>query len=50
VWNLGTCRLGVKGAIQMGKTHENLSTNTRHRGGLLRSSVEVSVMEMERRE
>src|SRR4030042_2537001 len=31
------------------KTHESESTDEEHRGGLTRSSVEVSVMEMERR-
>ncbi|MCP4298726.1 MAG: hypothetical protein GY786_24340 [Proteobacteria bacterium] len=47
VWNLGTCRFDVKGAVQVGKTHKNLSTNAKHRGGHLRSSVENSVMEWE---
>ncbi len=47
--HLGTCRLGDKGAIQTGKTRENLSTDTRRRGGLLRSSVEASAMGVERR-
>ncbi len=54
--NLGFCvELGnlsswCKGRDSNGINHENLSTNTRHRGGLLRSSVETSVMEVERRE
>lgn len=30
-------------------SHENVSTDARHRGGTIRSSEEVSVMEMERR-
>ncbi len=47
VWNLGTCRFDVKGAIQVGKTHKNLSTDVENRGGHLRSSVENSVMESE---
>jgi len=50
VGNLGTCRLDVKGAIQVGITHKNLSTDAGHRGGHLRISVEISVMEMESRE
>ena len=49
VWNLGTCRLDAKGAIQVGTTHKNLSTDASHRGGSTRSSVEASVMEVERR-
>jgi len=50
VWNLGTCRLDVKGAIQVGITHKNLSTDAGHRGGHLCISVEVPVMGMESRE
>ncbi len=46
----GTCRLDVKGAIQVGITHKNLSTDARHRGGHFRISDEVSVMEMELRD
>ena len=49
VWNLGTSRCGVKGAIQVGKTHKYLSTNTQHWDGLSRSSDEFSVMEKEPR-
>ncbi len=49
VWNVGTCRPGVKGETQVGGPHESESTDTGHGGGLTRSSVEVSVMEMERR-
>ena len=50
VWNLGTCRLDAKGAIQVGTTHKNLSTDARHGGGHFRISDEVSVMEMELRD
>ncbi len=49
VWNLGTCRLDAKGAIQVGITHKNLSTDAGHRGGSTRSSAEAFVMEVERR-
>ena len=49
VWNVGTCRPGVKGETQVGGPHEGESTDAGHGGGLTRSSVEVSVMEMERR-
>ena len=49
VRNVGTCRPGVKGETQVGGPHESESTDTGHGGGLTRSSVEVSVMEMERR-
>jgi len=31
------------------RSHKNESTEAKHRGGATRSSVEVSVMEMERR-
>ena len=31
------------------KTHKDLSTDARHRGGLVRSSDEASVMDVERR-
>ncbi len=49
VWNVGTCRPGVKEETPVGGPHEGESTDTGHGGGLIRSSVEVSVMEMERR-
>ena len=49
VWNVGTSRPDVKGETQVGGPHESESTDTGHGGGLTRSSVEVSVMEMERR-
>ena len=41
VWNVGTCRLDVKGKTQMGSPHKSESTDARHRGGATRSSVEV---------
>ena len=50
VRNVRTCRSDVKGDIQVVNTHKDLSTNAEHRGGPLRSSVEISVMEMERRQ
>jgi hypothetical protein len=50
IWNMRTCRSDVKGETQVTNTHEGLSTDAEHRGGLLRSSDEVSVMEMERRQ
>jgi hypothetical protein len=49
VWNAGTCRPDVKGETQMSGPHKGESTDAGHRGGLTRSSVEVSVMEVERR-
>ena len=49
VRNVGTCRPDVKGETQVRGPHKGESTNAGHRGGLTRSSVEVSVMEMERR-
>ncbi len=49
VQNVGTCRFDAKGEIQMGGPHEDESTNAKHGGGPTRISVEVSVMEMERR-
>ncbi len=49
VWNVGTCRPDAKGETQMGGLHKGESTDAGHRGGPTRSSVEVSVMEMERR-
>lgn len=47
---LGNLNPSVKGAIQVGRTRKNLSTNTGFRGGPFRSSEEASVMEVERRE
>jgi hypothetical protein len=49
VGNVGTCRPDAKGETQVGSTHEGESTDAGHRDGLTRSSVEVPVMEMERR-
>ena len=49
VWNVGTCRPDAKGEIQVGGPHEGESTDAGHGGGPTRISVEVSVMEMERR-
>ena len=49
VWNVGTCRPDVKGEAQVGRPHEGESTDAGHGDGPTRSSVEVSVMERERR-
>jgi len=49
VWNVGTCRPDAKGAIQAESVCKNLSTDAGHRGGAVRSSVESSVMDGERR-
>ena len=49
VWNVGTCRPDVKGESQVRGPHKGESTDAGHRGGPTHSSVEVSVMEMERR-
>ena len=46
VWNVGTCRLDVKGDIQVG---ENEATDDRQWGEEVRMSDEGSVMELERR-
>ena len=50
IWNVGTCRSNVKGEIQVGNPYKNESTDVENRGGTVRSSDEVSVMEMERRD
>lgn len=47
--NMRTCRSDVKGEAQV-ETPRGESTDAEHRGGLLRSSVEVPVMGMERRQ
>ncbi len=47
-WNVGTCRLDEKGEAQEPKLKCE-STDARHRDGTSRSSVEGSVMELERR-
>ena len=49
VWNVGTCRPDAKGETQVERLHEGESTDAGHRGGPTRTSVEVSVMGMERR-
>ena len=46
--NLGTCRLDVKGAIQA-QPRKDLSTDARHRDGVVRSSEEGAVTALERR-
>jgi hypothetical protein len=46
--NRRTYGLDEKGKIQV-PTHKDESTEARHRGGRIRSSKEVSVIEMERR-
>jgi len=46
--NLGTCRLDAKGATRV-PTHEGLSTDARHRDGVVRSSADAAVMAAERR-
>ena len=48
-WNVGTCRLNVKGESQAGSPCKSKSTNVSHRGGIARSSNEASVMEVEQR-
>ncbi len=48
VRNVGTCRRDDKGKLQAG-TPQVGNTKARHRGGSVRSSVEVPVMGMERR-
>ena len=47
--NVGTCGSDAKGELQAGNTREEESTDAGHRGGPTRTSVEVSVMGMERR-
>lgn len=46
--NMGTCRLDAKGAIQA-LPRKDVSTDARHRGGVMRSSDEGTVMVLERR-
>jgi len=50
VWNVGTCRPDEKGETQMGGPHKGESTDAGHRGGAVRSKVEGSVMELDRRD
>jgi group II intron reverse transcriptase/maturase len=47
---MGTCRLDVKGELQVGENYKKQSTKVRHRDGVVRSSVEVFVMKMEQRD
>lgn len=49
VRNVGTCCLDAKGDVQVGDPHEDSSTNARRRGGVARSRVEGSEMELDRR-
>ena len=42
VWNVGTCRPDDKGETQVRGPHEGESTEAGHRGGITRSSDEVS--------
>jgi hypothetical protein len=46
---LGKSLLDAKRKVQVGNTHEAYSIEANKDGGLTRSSVEISVMEMERR-
>jgi hypothetical protein len=47
--NVGTCRPDVKGEIQANSICKGVSTDAGHRGGVIRSRVENSVMEWDRR-
>ena len=49
VRNSGTCRPDAKGEAQVDSLHEGQSTDAGHRGGVVRSRVEGSVMELDRR-
>lgn len=49
VRNTGTCRPDAKGEIQAVSRREDLSTDAGHRGGDVRSRVDGSVMESDRR-
>jgi hypothetical protein len=49
VRNVGTCRPDAKGEIQADRIREDESTEAGHRGGVARSRVEGSVMELDRR-
>jgi hypothetical protein len=48
-WNVGTCRLDAKGEIQVGRPHEDESTEAGHRGGATRSRADGSVIGPDRR-
>lgn len=49
VRNVGTCRPDAKGEIQADSIRKDESTDAGHRGGVARSRVEGSVMELDRR-
>ena len=49
-WNVGTCRLDVKGTIQVGLPGEDRWTDARHRDRVVRSRVEGAVMALDRRD
>ena len=46
-WNMGTCRLNVKGKLKW-PSHKSESTKVRHGGGPVGSSEEAAVMAVER--
>lgn len=50
MWNVGTWSSGVKGELEIGMPHREESTEAERRSGAVRSSEEVSVMDMERRD
>ena len=50
VRNVGTCRPDAKGDAQAGSPRKRQSTDAGHRGGVVRSRVEGSVMELDRRD
>ena len=49
-WNVGTCRCDDKREAQVRRPHESESSEAQHRGGAVRSSAEMPVMGMERRD
>ena len=48
VWNVGTCASMQREQLKW-KPHKSPSTDARHRGGVVHSSDEASVMDVERR-
>ena len=50
VRNVGTCRPDAKGEAQADSLRKGESTDVGHRGGDVRSRVEDSVMELDRRD
>jgi hypothetical protein len=48
-WNVGTCRLDVKGNVQIGGPDEDQLTDARHRDGAVRSRAESPVRGLDRR-